>query len=228
MNVLIITLAEEREEDSPARALADLGCTLRLAGFDLALGERALAPPPQAIVLDARDRLESGYACLKRLRARPELATTPALLVISTARLPGLDLAAADDFVLHPIVPAELYARLRQLDWRLAAFAGEERLKIGDLVLDLAGYEAHLRDRRLTLTHQEFELLKFLAQHRGRVFTREQLLAKVWGYRPGFHGGATRTVDIHVRRLRAKLGDKAAGMIETVRNVGYKLGGTAS
>lgn len=93
--------------------------------------------------------------------------------------------------------------------------------KIGDLVLDIAGYEARLQGRRLELTHQEFELLKFLAQHRGRVFTRDQLLQKVWGYE---YTGGTRTVDIHVRRVRAKLGHEN-GLIETVRNVGYKMRG---
>ncbi len=219
MDVLLVALAADLEEpDSPGRALAELGCKLAVLGFDLE-GDEA-APAPQAIVIDARDRLESGYACLKKLRARPQLATTPSLLVVSTARLPGLDFGAADDFLLHPVLPAELYARLRQLDWRLSAFAGEERVKVGDLVLDLAGHEARLRDRRLELTRQEYNLLKFLAQHRGKVFTREQLLAKVWGYR---YFGGTRTVDIHVRRLRAKLGAGADRMIATVRNVGYKM-----
>ena len=91
---------------------------------------------------------------------------------------------------------------------------------VGRLVIDLAGYEAHVRDRKLELTHQEFELLKFLAQQRGKVFTREQLLARVWGYR--YYGG-TRTVDIHVRRLRAKLGPENETLIGTVRNVGYRF-----
>jgi len=218
VNVLLVTLAVDFDEvDSPARALAELGCRVTAVGFDLDLDGRAA---PTAIVIDARDRLESGYACLKRLRERPELATTPSLVVVSTARLPGLAFGGADDFILHPIFPAELYARLRQLDWRLSAFYGEELVKAGDLVLDLAGREARVRDRRLTLTRQEFNLLKFLAQHRGKVFTREQLLAKVWG--PRYFGG-TRTVDIHVRRLRAKLGAGPDRLIATVRNVGYKM-----
>ena len=121
-----------------------------------------------------------------------------------------------------PVVPAELYARLRQRDWESAAFGGEEVIKLEDLVIDVAGYEARLRGRKLQLTHQEFELLRFFAQNRGKVFTREQLLQKVWGYQ--YYGGS-RTVDIHVRRLRAKLGAHAGGLIETVRNVGYKMRG---
>jgi DNA-binding response OmpR family regulator len=125
-----------------------------------------------------------------------------------------------NDFILMPLVPAELYARLRQLDWKTSTFGSEEVLKIEDLVIDVAGYEARLGGRRLELTHQEFELLRFLGQHRGRVFTRDQLLERVWGYQ---YAGGTRTVDIHVRRVRAKLGATAGGLIETVRNVGYKM-----
>ncbi|MBK9031612.1 MAG: response regulator transcription factor [Myxococcales bacterium] len=142
-------------------------------------------------------------------------------MAVPLARLPGLDLSAGfDDFVLTPLVPAELYARVRQLDWRAAAFGSDELVKLDDLVIDLAGHEARLAGRRLALTHQEFELLAFLAQHRGRAFTRDQLLERVWGYA---YTGGTRTVDIHVRRVRAKLGPVAGGLIETVRNLGYKL-----
>ena len=191
-------------------------------GFDLqGINELTFAKsPPQVIVLDVRERLESAYACLKSLRALPTLEATPALIAVTLARLSSVDFRAADDFVLVPIVPTELCARVRQLDWRFASFDAAVRLKIGDLHIDLAGYEAHLRDRRLELTHQEFELLKFLAQHPNKVWTREQLLSKVWGYR---YFGGTRTVDIHVRRLRAKMGKQAESMIETVRNVGYKM-----
>jgi DNA-binding response OmpR family regulator len=224
MKVLLVTQSPERaasEPESPAQALRDLGCDVRAFSFDLSLDEDELAKePPQVLLLDARERLETAYSCLKTLRELPPLASTPAMIAVTLPRLPSLDYRAADDFILVPVVPAELYARLRQLDWRLAAFEAGERLKVGDLHIDLAGYEAHLRDRKIALTHQEFELLKFLAQHRGKVWTREQLLSKVWGYR---YFGGTRTVDIHVRRLRAKLGSPADGMIETVRNVGYKM-----
>ena len=224
MKVLLITLSPERaagEPESPAQALRDLGCDVRAFGFDLGLDEDDLARNPvQVIVLDARERLETAYACLKTLKELPPLQSTPALVAVTLSRVQNLDHRAADDFVLVPVVPAELYARLRQLDWRFASFSSDENLKVGDLEIDLGGYEAHLRDRKLELTHQEFELLKFLAQHRGKVWTREQLLSKVWGYR---YFGGTRTVDIHVRRLRAKLGSPADAMIETIRNVGYKM-----
>jgi DNA-binding response OmpR family regulator len=113
-------------------------------------------------------------------------------------------------------------ARLRLLKSRPGADSGRDggALVLGELVIDEATYAARLRGRLLELTYKEFELLKYLAQHAGRVFTRAQLLQEVWGY--DFFGG-TRTVDVHVRRLRAKLGTEHEQMIGTVRNVGYKF-----
>lgn len=212
-----------RDPDSVAAALRDLGSGLELSGYDLrelAGAEERL--PPTLVVIDAGDDLELARWCRGNLAGIPRLASLPTLLAVEVSRLGALDFAAGfDDFILLPIVPAELYARLRQLDWRTAAFGSDEVIKVGDLVIDIAAYEVTLRGRRLDFTHQEFELLRYLASNRGRVYSREQLLQKVWGYRPG---SATRTVDIHIRRLRAKLGDRA-GLIETVRNVGYKLRG---
>jgi DNA-binding response OmpR family regulator len=215
--------ATARDPESIAAVLADLGCRVTSGRFDLGdLDEEALlARPPTIVVVDGGDELERASRCLRRLATFQPLGETPVLLALTVPRLPALDFSTGfDDFVLRPIVPAELYARLRQLDWRTATFGSEEVLKAGDLVIDVAGYEAHLRGRRLDFTHQEFELLRFLAQNRGRVFTRDQLLQKVWGYQ---YCGGTRTVDIHVRRVRAKLGAVAGALIETVRNVGYKM-----
>ncbi|MFT3716037.1 MAG: response regulator transcription factor [Gordonia sp. (in: high G+C Gram-positive bacteria)] len=126
-----------------------------------------------------------------------------------------------DDFLLPETGPAELDARLRLLAARGAgdAEANPDRVTLGDLVIDEATYTARLRGRPIDLTYKEFELLKYLAQNAGRVFTRAQLLHEVWGY--DFFGG-TRTVDVHVRRLRAKLGSDHESLIGTVRNVGYK------
>ncbi len=163
------------------------------------------------------------HRCVRRLGTYAPLTETPTLVAVSMQRLAGLDFSIGfSDFILKPVVPAELYTRLRQLDWRSATFGSDDLIKVDDLVIDVGGYEARVRGRKLDLTHQEFELLRFLAQNRGKVFTREQLLSKVWGYR--YYGGS-RTVDIHVRRVRAKLGAVAGGLVETVRNVGYKMRG---
>jgi DNA-binding response OmpR family regulator len=213
------------QPDSVASVLVDLGCGVDLARFDLGdIDEERLARWKNLmIVIDAGDDVPRAQRTLRKLKEEGPLADRPVIIAISLARLPALDVSAGfDDFVLLPVVPAELYARLRQLDWHSATFGSEEVLKIDELVIDVAGYEARLGGRRLELTHQEFELLRFLSQHRGRVFTRDQLLERVWGYQ---YAGGTRTVDIHVRRVRAKLGAHAGGLIETVRNVGYKMRG---
>lgn len=212
-----------RDSDSVAGVLRDLGCAVTVVGFDLArLDVSALRRQrPDMVVIEAGEEVGLATMCRRRLDDLPALTDVPSIIAVEVARLPRLDFSAGfDDFVLMPIVPAELYARMRQLDWRMAAFDSDEVIKVGDLVIDVAGYEASLRGRRLDFTHKEFELLRFLAANRGRVYSRAQLLDKIWDYEPG---AATRTVDIHVRRLRAKLGAVAGGLIETVRNVGYKM-----
>jgi DNA-binding response OmpR family regulator len=213
-----------QEPGSVATLLGELGCRITLGRFDLGgldLDELA-ARPPTVLIVEAGDDLVRAQKTIKRLRDDGPLVEVPILVAVTVARLPSLDFSIGfDDFVLMPLVPAELYGRMRQLDWRTATFGSDEVLKIDDLVIDIAGYEVRIAGRRIELTHQEFELLRFLAQHRGRVFTREALLERAWGYR---YAGGTRTVDIHVRRVRAKLGD-VGSVIETVRNVGYKMRG---
>lgn len=218
-----MVLCDEPEAGSPiGAALVELGCRVALGRFDLGgLPDPTLTDrPPNVVVVEAGDDVPRALRAIKRLRDDGPFVEVPCLIAAPLARLPALDFSIGfDDFVLLPVVPAELYARIRQLDWRTATFGSEEVLKIDDLVIDIAGYEVRKGGRRIELTHQEFELLRYLAQHRGRVFTREALLERAWGYR---YAGGTRTVDIHVRRVRAKLGD-AGSLIETVRNVGYKL-----
>src|SRR5439155_8377323 len=104
--------------------------------------------------MDARERLETAYSCLKTLRELPPLASTPAMIAVTLPRLPSLDFRAADDFILVPVVPAELYGRLRQLDWRLSAFEAGERLKVGDLRIVPPGPDAHPPHRKLQPTPQ--------------------------------------------------------------------------
>jgi DNA-binding response OmpR family regulator len=211
-----------REAASVVTLVTELGARVSLGRFDLGgldLDELA-RHVPDVVIVEAGDELPRAQKTIQKLRDAGPLLEVPILLAVTVARLPALDFSIGfDDFVLLPIVPAELYARMRQLDWKSATFGSEEVIKIDDLVIDIAGYEARIAGRRIDLTHQEFELLRFLAQHRGRVFTRQALLERAWGYQ---YAGGTRTVDIHVRRVRSKLG--AVGeLVETVRNVGYKM-----
>lgn len=211
-----------RDPQSVATLITELGGRVSIGRFDLG-GldvDELQTRPPVAVVIEAGDDWQRAQKTIQKIRDGGPLLEVPILVAVTVARLPALDFSIGfDDFVLMPIVPAELYGRLRQLDWKSATFGSDEVIKIDDLVIDIAGYEARIAGRRVDLTHQEFELLRFLAQHRGRVFTRQALLERAWGYQ---YAGGTRTVDIHVRRVRSKLG-QAGELIETVRNVGYKM-----
>jgi DNA-binding response OmpR family regulator len=171
-----------------------------------------------AVLVDARRDLVQVRRLLRLLRGA-ELSV-PLLAVVTEGGWAAVTADwGADDVILHSAGPGEVDARLRLAIGRLApALSGE--IRSGDLVIDEPTYSARLRGHSLDLTFKEFELLKFLAQHPGRVFTRSQLLQEVWGY--DYFGG-TRTVDVHVRRLRAKLGTEHEGLIGTVRNVGYRF-----
>jgi DNA-binding response OmpR family regulator len=180
------------------------------------------APPSDVIIVDARRELVSARQTCRLLRAT---GTSSAVIAIVTEG--GLVAVATDwgidDVLLADAGPAEVETRLRLALGRLAATRDEgatEEIRSGDLSIDEATYQARLGQRPLDLTFKEFELLKYLAQHPGRVFSRAQLLQEVWGY--DYFGG-TRTVDVHVRRLRAKLGAEHEALIGTVRNVGYKF-----
>ena len=222
MWVLVIgSSAIIQRDEGGLSVLKELGCRVKAHDLWDDLDEPAfLEQPPAAILVEALDQFDAGRAALMRIRAVAALAEVPCLVAVSVGqaqRLDGND--GFDDFVLVPYVPAELYMRIRRAEWRRSEFAGKERIKIGAMCIDLAGHEVTVDGRVVDLTHQEFALLKFLSQNRGRVFSREQLLNRVWGV--NYYGGS-RTVDIHVRRLRMKLGP-VADPIETVRGVGYKM-----
>ncbi|MBT5139188.1 MAG: response regulator transcription factor [Acidimicrobiaceae bacterium] len=145
------------------------------------------------------------------------------LLLIGGGQLGSLDFRedVFDDFCLYPFHPVELEARLKHQFRRSGRVARAEVIEYGALAMNLETYQALIAGKPLDLTYMEYELLKFLASHPGKVFTRETLLSRVWGY--DYYGGA-RTVDVHVRRLRAKLGEEHANLIQTVRSVGYSFG----
>jgi DNA-binding response OmpR family regulator len=180
------------------------------------------AAPCDVILVDGRRDLPRVRSLCRVIRSTG--VDVPVLLVLTEGGLAAITSDwGIDDVLLDTAGPAEVEARLRVALGRLAAssMAGAvEEIRSGDLVIEESTYTARLPKRVLDLTFKEFELLKYLAQHPGRVFTRAQLLQEVWGY--DYFGG-TRTVDVHVRRLRAKLGAEHEALIGTVRNVGYRF-----
>ncbi len=176
------------------------------------------APATDLIFVDARTDLASAKSLCKILNTTG--INVPLVLVLTEGGLTAVSADwGVDDVVLETAGPAELDARIRLVIGRLAEEKTGSKIQASGVVIDEASYSAKVHGRPLDLTFKEFELLRFLATHPSRVFTREQLLSEVWGY--DYFGG-TRTVDVHVRRLRAKLGDLES-LIGTVRNVGYRF-----
>ncbi len=173
-------------------------------------------------IVDCSVDPEPGWAFARSLRKRDTVGV-PLLVLVSGGQLTDLSLRDElfDDFCLSPFHPTEFEARVRHLLWKVDGGPRPEVVEYGELALNLETYQASIGSRPLDLTYMEYELLKFLAQNPGKVFTREILLSRVWGYE--YYGGA-RTVDVHVRRLRAKLSEEHAGLIQTVRSVGYRFG----
>ncbi|MDA8046613.1 MAG: response regulator transcription factor [Actinomycetota bacterium] len=165
---------------------------------------------------------EAAFALCRAVRKR-DVPLAPLLLIVTADQLSELELREDlfDDFCVTPWRGQEMDARLGHLFWRTGRGTRPDLVEYGPLVLNLETYQASLVGRPLDLTYMEYELLKFLATHPGKVFTRETLLSRVWGYE--YYGGA-RTVDVHIRRLRAKLGEEQANLISTVRSVGYRFG----
>ncbi|WP_207454091.1 winged helix-turn-helix domain-containing protein [Herbiconiux sp. SYSU D00978] len=176
------------------------------------------APTSDAIFVDARTDLASSKSLCKILRTTG--VNVPLILVLTEGGLTAVSADwGVDDVLLETAGPAEVDARIRLVIGRLAQEQSASKIQASGVVIDEASYSAKVHGRPLDLTFKEFELLRFFATHPSRVFTREQLLSEVWGY--DYFGG-TRTVDVHVRRLRAKLGDLES-LIGTVRNVGYRF-----
>lgn len=208
-------------EDGAAHVLRGLGANVRT--LDLWDDPSSVLPEEgesvRALVVEAMDRPDLAAAALRALRREPSLEGVGALVGVTTARVAELDPAFGfDDFILIPYVPAELYVRVRNLEWRRSEFVGEELIKVGPIVIDRDGHEVRVHGRSVKLTAREFGLLVHFCDQRGRVVTRDEALSRVWG--EDYDGGA-RTVDIHVRRLRQKLGDPFP--LVTLRGTGYKL-----
>ncbi len=208
--------------DSPSVLLRALGHEVLVVGYDLAeLHGRKW--PADLIIIEAGAHLEIGRDAIRRLRAHDDLASVRILLGVEVSRVSGMNLEmGADDFILMPLCQQELSARVRQLRWReqtANTSTSGRKIRYGDVILDCSLLQGFVLGQSLKLTPYEFQLLKFLVERAGRVFTREELLSRVWGYR---HVGRVRTVDTHILNLRSKLGP-AGETLEAVRGMGYKL-----
>jgi DNA-binding response OmpR family regulator len=175
---------------------------------------------PETLLVDCR-KDESLAAEMRRFLANQcDIKELQVVALLSEEQASRADWAGVDEFLLPPYSGAELLARLKLMYWRAKKIDSDQIIKIGGLMIDMLNYEISLDGAPVEVTFKEYELLRFLATHRGRVFTREALLNHVWGY--DYYGG-TRTIDVHIRRLRAKLSPSYDGLIETVRNVGYRF-----
>jgi DNA-binding response OmpR family regulator len=217
-NVLLLTSARE----PAAEILPGLGLLPHAVRVAPAAVEQVTnGPVPDAVFVDARRDLMLARRLLMALRSTA--SPIPLIAIVTDGGWAAVSADwGADDLLLYTAGPAEVEARLRLAIGRRTQSATQlpDEIRSGGLVVNESTYSARMHGRSLDLTFKEFELLKFLAQHPGRVFTRAQLLQEVWGY--DYFGG-TRTVDVHVRRLRAKLGAENEALIGTVRNVGYRF-----
>ncbi|MEZ5321340.1 MAG: response regulator transcription factor [Microthrixaceae bacterium] len=221
----------------PTTPAPELVRTIEIAGFGWATVQSRIEVGESrwmGAVIDLSADLQDALDFARAVRDEPD-TSVPVLFLVGGAQIGDLaeHHSLFDDFCVTPFHPVELEARLRRLLHRRrhdttgpvpaspSDLDDPEIVRYGPLVLNVETYQATVDGEPLDLTYMEYELLKFLAQSPGRVFTRESLLSQVWGY--DYFGGA-RTVDVHVRRLRAKLGEQHATLISTVRSVGYRLG----
>lgn len=217
------------EDDESIREL--VAYTLGASGFDTAGFEDAKgfetalkAEPPDLIILDIMLPGEDGLSILKRLKSRPETKEIPVMMLTAKGaeydKVLGLD-AGADDYITKPFGMLELVSRVKAVLRR--SVRGEDAtgaLVLGPVTVDTACYRVQVNEREVALTIKEFELLRLFMENKGRVFDREQILDRIWGYS---FDGESRTVDVHIRSLRKKL-EEGGGLIETVRGIGYRMG----
>ena len=212
-----IVLLTDRSTDAALPALLDLPFDTKLEQLSAAVLHDVAALDPEVVLVDAAENPGQGHAILRAWQERR--APTPVVVIAERTDLERFRWDEVADELLLPGAPAaEIRLRLSMLVRRLGT-TDPAVVRLGPLTLDTDAYRVSVHGRALDLTYKEFELLRYLAERPGRVFTRPTLLREVWGY--DFYGG-TRTVDVHIRRLRAKLGPELEGLIETVRGVGYR------
>ena len=217
---LLIIAPESERRAGLAESLAQLGFAASVASYDETAMEEVACQPPDVVLVEANGQPPDSGAGelirgLKRGRRLPVMALVPGEML---ERLDGQ--LEADDFITSPYDVRELALRIKRLLNSARSPDSDELIRCDGLLIDLAQCEVTVAGRLVELTFKEYELLKLLAGNRGRVYTREALLNRVWGY--DYYGG-DRTVDVHVRRLRSKIDDTEHSFIETVRNIGYRF-----
>ena len=216
-----LLLVEATEElQTLADGLGRAGFRVSARTLDEAAAHLAEGAPVDAVLVCLTD--DPPAPSVRELLASDALPSHAArIAIVRRDQVAQLDpKLAIDDFVVAPAPADEVVARVRRVRQRRSGADDASLLHCGDRAIDQATYKVYLGGRPVELTYKEYELLRFLALNPGKVHTRETLLNRVWGY--DFYGGS-RTVDVHVRRLRSKIEDSSHSLIETVRNVGYRL-----
>jgi DNA-binding response OmpR family regulator len=208
-----------------ARMLAELGFSprrVRANGSPMPAGaDGASARRPALVVVAASADEPCPGGLLEQLSRHDELCDVPLVAAVDASHLSAPDaLAPAQELLVRPFASEEVEARVARARLIVNGVEQGEVVRAGSLELNLATYQVSIAGAPVSFTYMEYELLKFLTTHPNRVFSRESLLSAVWGY--DYYGGA-RTVDVHVRRVRAKLGQEHAGRLKTVRSVGYRF-----
>jgi len=218
--VLIVT-ETDKDTSELYSELARKGFVYSMAHAQNGVIEQVTDEAPDLVVLeiDRRPNSSSIWELAQKIKQAKPL---PVIALVNKETIGNLNanLKLVDDFILQPGDASELLLRVKRLIEDTGSTDSSELIACGDLVIDLASCEVTLNERLIELTFKEYELLRFLAVHPGRVYTRDSLLSKVWGY--DYFGG-DRTVDVHIRRLRSKIEDASHTFIETVRNIGYRF-----
>ncbi len=214
----LILLNSHGHRDGLAESVARIGMTCRVEGNVELLLDDGNTDSPDAVMLDLGS-LDGGIA--KRVVEHCKGRKLPVVAALPREAISRYDPSLnPDELLICPAPDDELSLRVQQAVFRVSGPAGSQALSVGDLTIDLERYEVSVAGRRVTLTYKEFQLLALLASNPGRVYTREALLSQVWGYD---YLGGTRTVDVHVRRLRSKIESPGRSFIETIWNVGYRF-----
>jgi len=217
---LFIIANESERVRKLSSELAQRGFSCSVAPYSENTIEQIVEQPPSAVLVDIAGSSIASEAWEVSQRIKQE-KRIPVIVLVSRKELNSLDSSTSiDDFVVKPWEATEVITRIKRVLGHKGSIDGKEMINCDDLVMDLAKCEVSVGGKPIILTFREYQLLKFLVSNQGRVFTRDVLLDKVWGW--DYYGG-DRTVDVHIRRLRGKIEDPTHTFIETVRNIGYRF-----